>query len=59
MSYVNAYDAEPELRWDLAVGLRRSDDALVDAVNAALDRLIADGIIERIYARYGVEYRRP
>jgi len=59
LSYANAYDSEPELRWNLAVGLRRSDDALVDAVNVALDKIVADGTVERIYARYGVEYRRP
>jgi ABC-type amino acid transport substrate-binding protein len=59
LAYVHAYDTEPELAWNLAVGLRRSDDALLDAVNAALDKLIADGTIERIYERYGVEYRRP
>lgn len=59
LSYVNAYDSEPELRWDLAVGLRRSDEALVDAVNTALDKLVADGTVARIYARYGVEYRKP
>ena len=59
LAYVNAYDTESELRWNLAVGLRRSDDALVDAVNAALDKLIADGTIERIYSRYGVQYRKP
>ena len=59
LRYVHAYDSEPELRWALAVGLRRSDDALVTAVNAALDGLIADGTLERIYARYGVDYRRP
>jgi ABC-type amino acid transport substrate-binding protein len=56
---VHAYDAEPELRWNLAVGMRRSDDALVAAVNAALDKLIDDGTLARIYARYGVDYRRP
>ena len=57
--YVHAYDTEPELRWTVAVGMRRSDDALVDAINATLDRLIADGTVARIYARYGVDYRRP
>src|SRR5262249_23139989 len=45
LTYINAYDTEPELRWNLAVGLRRSDDALVDAVNGALDKLIADGTL--------------
>jgi polar amino acid transport system substrate-binding protein len=59
LRYVHAYDAEPELRWNLAVGLRRSDDRLLDAVNAALDKLIDDGTFARIYARYGVDYRRP
>ena len=43
----------------LAVGLRRSDDALQDAVNVALDKLIGDGTLARIYAQYGVQYRRP
>jgi polar amino acid transport system substrate-binding protein len=59
LRYVHAYDAETELRWNLAIGLRRSDDALLDMVNIALDKLIADGTLERIYARYGVAYRRP
>lgn len=59
LRYVHAYDAEPELRWDLAVGLRRSDDALVDAVNDALARFMRDGSLARIYATYGVDYRQP
>lgn len=59
LRYAHAYDDESELRWNVAVGLRRSDDRLVDAMNAALDRLIDDGTIARIYARYGVEYRKP
>ena len=59
LRYVHAYDAEPELRWSLAIGMRRSDDALVEAVNAVLERLIADGTLARIYARYGVDYRKP
>lgn len=59
LRYVHAYDGEPELRWDLAVGLRRSDDALVDAVNDALTRFTRDGTLARIYAGYGVDYRQP
>jgi polar amino acid transport system substrate-binding protein len=58
LRYVHAYDAEPDLRWSLAIGLRRSDDAPQDAVNAALDRLIDDGTLARVYAQYGVDYRR-
>lgn len=56
---VRAQDHEPELRWNLAVGLRRADDALIDAVNTALRSLLDDGTIRTIYARYGIEHRRP
>jgi len=59
LHYTHAYDSEPDLRWNLAVGLRRSDDALVEAVNAALAQLAADGTLAQIYGRYGVELRRP
>lgn len=59
LRYAAAYESEPELQWALAVGMRRSDDALVTAVNAALDELGANGTLARIYARYGIEYRRP
>ena len=56
---VNAFDGEPELTWEVAVGLRKSDAALVDAVNEILEKLIADGTLTRIYAKYGVEHRLP
>jgi ABC-type amino acid transport substrate-binding protein len=59
LRYVHAYDDEPELRWNLAVALRRSDDGLVGAVDRALERMTRDGSLERIYAKYGVEYRQP
>jgi polar amino acid transport system substrate-binding protein len=55
--FIHAYDAEPELRWDLVVGLRRADSALREAIDAALDRLAADGTVATIYSRYGIEYR--
>lgn len=54
-----AFDDVPDLTWDVAVGLRKSDQALVDAVNKILDKLIADGTVARIYAKYGVEHRLP
>ena len=56
---VNAFDSEPELTWEVAVGLRKSDAALVDAINEILEKLIADGTLTRIYAKYGVEHRLP
>ena len=59
LRYLNAYDSEPELRWNLAIGVRRSDDALIAELNRALAQLMRDGTLARIYAGYGVEYRQP
>lgn len=59
VALVHAEDGEPDLKWVVAVGLRRADAPLVEAVNAAVAALVADGTIESIYARYGVDYRRP
>ena len=56
---VNAFDGVPQLTWEVAVGLRKSDAALVDAVNEILEKLIADGTLTRIYAKYGIEHRGP
>jgi polar amino acid transport system substrate-binding protein len=57
--FVHAYDTEPELRWNLAVGLRRADPPFREAIDGAIDRLMADGTVQKIYAHYGVEYRPP
>ena len=56
---VDAFDGEPELTWGAAVALRKSDAALVDEVNKILEKLIADGTLSRIYAKYGVKHRLP
>jgi polar amino acid transport system substrate-binding protein len=39
--------------------MRRADDALVQQINRALSALLADGSIAAIYARYGIEHRKP
>ena len=59
VALVHAEDSEPELKWVVAIGLRRADAPLVEAVNAAVAGLVADGTIAGIYANYGVTYRRP
>ncbi len=53
------YVPERDFRWNVAVGLRNADTPLVDAVNRALDTLIADQTIPKIFARYGISYRPP
>jgi polar amino acid transport system substrate-binding protein len=52
-------EAKHDLVWNAAVGLRKPDAPLLDTVNAALDRLRADGTIETIYAKYGISLLPP
>jgi polar amino acid transport system substrate-binding protein len=48
-----------DLNWNVAVGMVRPDDALRVAVDGAIDRLRADGTIDRIYRRYGIVLDTP
>lgn len=59
LTVVHAYEHEPELAWDVAVGLRRSDRFLRRAIDRAVQSMLDDGTIGRIYAAYGIEHRRP
>ncbi len=52
-------DREPNLTWNVAVGMVRPDDKLREAIDNALDRLRADGTVDRVYARYGVVLQAP
>ncbi len=55
----DGYVADPELQWDVAVGLRNADEALLDSVNHTIDRLLADRTIQGILTKYGVTYISP
>jgi polar amino acid transport system substrate-binding protein len=59
VTLVRAYESTPELRWEVAIGMRKADDALVNAVNQALDRMLAQGTVRQIYASYGIEPNLP
>jgi polar amino acid transport system substrate-binding protein len=52
-------ESEHELVWNVAVGMRRPDDALHSAIDQAIDRLSGDGTIAAIYRRYGIELQPP
>jgi polar amino acid transport system substrate-binding protein len=52
-------ESEPDLAWNVAVGMVRPDEKLLQAIDAALDQLRADGTVERIYARYGITLQPP
>jgi len=56
---IAAADADPGLSWNVAVGMIKPDARLREAVDEALDKLMADGTIVRIYARYGVVLQPP
>jgi polar amino acid transport system substrate-binding protein len=56
---VEGYAPETDLRWNVALGLRNADSALIDAVNGILRRRMAEGAIQGIFARYGVPYYPP
>jgi polar amino acid transport system substrate-binding protein len=56
---IPAFDNDPDLQWNVAVGLIRPDDKLRQRIDAAVETLLADGTIARIYARYGIELRPP
>jgi polar amino acid transport system substrate-binding protein len=56
---VDAFDGDPELSWNVAVGMRRPDAELRQAVDDALTRMLADGTVKRVFAHYGVELQPP
>lgn len=56
---VHAYEHEPELAWDLAVGMRRSDRFLRRELDRVVAEMLADGAVARIYRSYGIEHRQP
>jgi len=55
----DGYEPEPALRWSVSVGLRRADDALLGAVDAAVSRVVEQWIPAQIYAKYGITYLPP
>jgi polar amino acid transport system substrate-binding protein len=54
-----AFADDPDLNWNLAVGMIGPDNNLRLRIDAALGEMLADGTIARIYARYGIEVRPP
>jgi polar amino acid transport system substrate-binding protein len=56
---IPAFEDEPDLNWNVAVGMVSPDDKLRQDIDAALQALLADGTLARIYARYDVELKPP
>jgi len=58
-AYVPPDETQPDLVWNIAVGMRKPDPALRTAIEQALDKLAADGTLKEIYARYGITLHPP
>jgi polar amino acid transport system substrate-binding protein len=56
---IPAFADNPDFSWNLAVGMIGPDDRLRQRIDAALEDMLADGTIARIYSRYGIELRPP
>jgi polar amino acid transport system substrate-binding protein len=56
---IAAFEDEPDLNWNVAVGMVGPDDKLGQDIDAALQALLADGTLAQIYARYDIELRPP
>jgi polar amino acid transport system substrate-binding protein len=52
-------EGDQRLVWNIAVGMRKPDQALRDAMDKAIDKFRADGTIAGIYGRYGVTLQPP
>jgi ABC-type amino acid transport substrate-binding protein len=50
---------EQQLRWNIAIGVRRADGDLRASVSRAVADLLADGRIEAIFDRYRVPFFPP
>lgn len=55
----NGLVLDPDLDYDVAVTLRKTDRALVEAVNGILAAMMADGGMAAMFAKYGIAYRPP
>jgi polar amino acid transport system substrate-binding protein len=52
-------EAERDLVWNEAVGMRQPDERLREAIDAALDHLRANGTVDMIYSKYGIALLPP
>ena len=52
-------DADQRMSWNIAIGLRRPDRPLREAIDQTIDKLVADGTMSAIYGRYGVTLAPP
>jgi polar amino acid transport system substrate-binding protein len=52
-------DATEGMAWNIAIGMKKPDPALGEAIDGVIDKLVADGTMKGIYARYGMTLPAP
>jgi polar amino acid transport system substrate-binding protein len=56
---ISVFQGDADMNWNVAVGMIGSDEALRQRMAAALETLLADGTIARLYTRYGMTLSPP
>jgi len=59
LKLVEGYTPEPEMRWNIAIAVRKEDRDLKEAINQIIDRLVKSGQVREILAKYGVPFYAP
>jgi polar amino acid transport system substrate-binding protein len=59
LNVVMPKDAADGMAWNIAVGLRKPDPSLRQAVDSAIEKMVADGTMATIYGRYGITLPPP
>ena len=59
LSIFEVFKVDPRFRWNVGMGMRNADQALIDRLNGALEDLIANQKLAQVLLRYGIEYVPP
>jgi polar amino acid transport system substrate-binding protein len=59
LKQVAAFDGDPDLNWNVGVGMLGPDDRLRQSIDTAIEALLAEGTIAKVYARYGLALKPP
>ena len=59
LGFVLPPDAQDGMAWNIAVGMRRPDQPFREAIDATIDKLMADGTMASIYGKYGLTLTPP
>jgi ABC-type amino acid transport substrate-binding protein len=59
ISIIEIFKFDPEFRWNLGMGMRKSDQNLIDKLNETLAQMQRDGTFMSILDKYGISYQPP